>query len=263
MGQPRRDTDRHSAEAVERMWHLYADQIGIPGAGPAGIGEEAARPAEPVRVRARSGRLVVAVVAVVLISVTVGIALWPGSPALHVATDRRSPAPTSAPAGEADRVAPVAAPADDTAPRVQPSTPAVTAAEPIVAPAPAVQRDLVAPEASPASVTSTSLMFRISFDFGADDVDRESRRILDKVIVAMKANPDWRVAIEGHTDAHGAPDYNRALSERRAEAVRSYLQAAGVAPRRLSTTGFGAARPVAPNDAPGSALNRRVELHRR
>jgi outer membrane protein OmpA-like peptidoglycan-associated protein len=256
MSQPRRDTDRHSAEAVERMWHRYADQIGIPGAGPAGIGEEAARP--------RSRRLVVAVVAVVAIAVTVGIALWPGSPPLHVAADRRSPAPTSAPAGEADRVVPVAAPADDTAPRVQPPTPALTVAEPIVAPAPAVQRDLVAPEAtSPARVTGTSLMFRISFDFGADDVDRESRRILDKVIVAMKANPDWRVAIEGHTDAHGAPDYNRALSERRAEAVRSYLQAAGVAPRRLSAAGFGAARPVAPNDAPGSALNRRVELHRR
>ena len=79
----------------------------------------------------------------------------------------------------------------------------------------------------------------------------------------MKANPGWRVAIEGHTDALGSSEYNHALSERRAQAVKRYLEAAGVAPQRLSTAAFGASRPVAPNDARGNALNRRVELHRR
>jgi outer membrane protein OmpA-like peptidoglycan-associated protein len=60
-----------------------------------------------------------------------------------------------------------------------------------------------------------------------------------------------------------SPQYNLDLSQRRAAAVKSYLQAGGVNGSRLSTVGFGASRPVASNETPvGRALNRRVELVR-
>jgi outer membrane protein OmpA-like peptidoglycan-associated protein len=121
----------------------------------------------------------------------------------------------------------------------------------------------VEPAASAETRPERQLLSRINFDFATDDIDARSKRALDKVVAAMTANPGWRLTIEGHTDVHGTADYNRALSERRARAVRKYLEAAGIAPQRLTAVGFGASRPVAPNDAPGNALNRRVELHRR
>jgi OmpA-OmpF porin, OOP family len=105
-------------------------------------------------------------------------------------------------------------------------------------------------------------MLRMSFDFGTDGLDEASKRILDRVVVTMNANRNWRLAIEGHTDAQGTPDYNQTLSERRAQAVKNYLEAAGIPSQRLSTAGFGASRALGPNNARGNALNRRVELYR-
>jgi len=105
-------------------------------------------------------------------------------------------------------------------------------------------------------------MNRITFDFGSEGINAESKRTLDTIVVALKANPHWRIVIEGHTDAQGTPDYNRVLSERRAQAVEDYLEAAGIAPGRLRAAGFGASRPLAPNDARGNAVNRRVEIRR-
>ena len=66
----------------------------------------------------------------------------------------------------------------------------------------------------------------------------------------------------GHTDDQGSEEYNRGLSERRAQAVVAALIAGfGIAPDRLSPAGAGMSRPVASNDTEdGRALNRRVEL---
>jgi outer membrane protein OmpA-like peptidoglycan-associated protein len=65
------------------------------------------------------------------------------------------------------------------------------------------------------------------------------------------------------TDARGGAEYNQGLSTQRANAVKLYLQTAGVEAARLQATGYGFSRPVAPNDDPlGRAQNRRVELIR-
>ncbi|MBW8311622.1 MAG: OmpA family protein [Rhizobium sp.] len=70
-----------------------------------------------------------------------------------------------------------------------------------------------------------------------------------------------KVTIEGHTDSQGADDANRALSQRRADAVRRVLEEAGVAGSRMRATGKGESAPVAYNpSARGRALNRRVEV---
>jgi OOP family OmpA-OmpF porin len=71
-----------------------------------------------------------------------------------------------------------------------------------------------------------------------------------------------KVEIAGYTDASGSPTINRALSQRRAEMVMSYLVAKGVPSANMTAKGFGADNPVAPNTtAAGKAQNRRVELH--
>jgi OOP family OmpA-OmpF porin len=69
------------------------------------------------------------------------------------------------------------------------------------------------------------------------------------------------VVIEGHTDNTGSPDYNLRLSQLRADSVRSFLIANGIAPLRMQAIGFGETRPEAPNDnAAGRQQNRRVEI---
>jgi outer membrane protein OmpA-like peptidoglycan-associated protein len=109
---------------------------------------------------------------------------------------------------------------------------------------------------------SIDVTYRIAFEFGSDRLSAESKRILDEIVAAMNANPDWRLAIEGHTDAYGTPAHNQALSEQRAAAASAYLQSEGIEPRRLSIAGFGASRPLAPHTALESVRNRRVELRR-
>jgi outer membrane protein OmpA-like peptidoglycan-associated protein len=278
MNTQRRDTDRETAERVERIWQIYADEIGIPKAGPTGSDESLPQQSEalmqgrrPVRVMADSVGRLLAAVAVVVVAVIAGIALWPESSS--DTADRRSPTLASAPGKHAGDGLQALAPAVPTPNEVidplrwQPK-PDATVSRPMnpVPPSSAVFRpDIPQTSGTPSAETkqeSTDVMYRINFDFGSDRINDESKRTLDKFVVALKADPDWRVAIEGHTDAQGMPDYNRALSERRAQAVKAYLQSAGIAPGRLSTVGFGASRPVAPNDALGNVLNRRVEFHR-
>jgi outer membrane protein OmpA-like peptidoglycan-associated protein len=90
----------------------------------------------------------------------------------------------------------------------------------------------------------------------------EARAQLDRVADALKRMPpDRKIVIEGHADARGTDEYNRRLSEERANAVRSYLAQRGVAPERVVAMGRGEEDPIAPNrTAEGRANNRRVEI---
>jgi outer membrane protein OmpA-like peptidoglycan-associated protein len=77
----------------------------------------------------------------------------------------------------------------------------------------------------------------------------------------IKEDPNSKIVVEGHTDSQGTPEYNQDLSQRRAEAVRSYLETRGIAGDRISATGFGLSRAIADNNSPeGRANNRRVEI---
>ncbi|WP_417567131.1 OmpA family protein [Marinobacter sp.] len=87
--------------------------------------------------------------------------------------------------------------------------------------------------------------------------DSEIRRVAD----FLKENPETIVEIAGHSDSRGAADYNRALSQRRAEAVAGRLTGPlGIDPSRVSAVGYGEEAPIASNQtADGRAANRRVE----
>ena len=80
----------------------------------------------------------------------------------------------------------------------------------------------------------------------------------------MKAHPEVKVAVEGHTDNVGAPASNRTLSDQRAKSVVAAITAQGIGAGRLTAAGFGQDKPVADNASEdGRARNRRVELVRR
>jgi outer membrane protein OmpA-like peptidoglycan-associated protein len=84
---------------------------------------------------------------------------------------------------------------------------------------------------------------------------------LDNVVVALKANPDRNIVVEGHTDSQGQRAYNMDLSQKRADSVRSYIVSRGIPSEIIRAQGFGPDRPVADNNtAEGRANNRRVEI---
>lgn len=99
----------------------------------------------------------------------------------------------------------------------------------------------------------------ISFDTGRSDIRPQMRPVLDEIGRAI--DPQMLVTVVGHTDSTGSAALNDRLSLDRAEAVRSYLAARGLASGRVTVQGRGAQEPVAGNDSDsGRAANRRVEI---
>jgi outer membrane protein OmpA-like peptidoglycan-associated protein len=104
-------------------------------------------------------------------------------------------------------------------------------------------------------------VYGINFDTNSDVIRDESKPTIDKMAAMLKAKPEWKLTIEGHTDSSGGDLQNLPLSQRRADSVKTYLVSAGIAAGRLTTKGFGASQPLAGNEtATGRAQNRRVEL---
>lgn len=100
------------------------------------------------------------------------------------------------------------------------------------------------------------------FPVDGSQIDASGKRGLDEVAQVLRANPNLRVQIGGHTDSSGSDAYNRALSDRRAEAARTYLVSAGIAASRLEAEGFGESKPAADNTtAEGRQANRRTEIN--
>jgi OmpA-OmpF porin, OOP family len=101
----------------------------------------------------------------------------------------------------------------------------------------------------------------IYFAYGSAKLDPASKPLLASVLDVVTKCPRFKVEVSGHTDDSGAPADNQTLSQRRAEAVVSYLKAEGVAAGRLQAAGYGQTRPVAGNDSDKNrALNRRIEF---
>ncbi|MFQ5912327.1 MAG: OmpA family protein [Nitrospinota bacterium] len=101
----------------------------------------------------------------------------------------------------------------------------------------------------------------VLFDTAKWDIKRESVPILTNVVTVLKANPELRIEVQGHTDNRGAAQFNKTLSENRAKAIREYLVRQGIPTWRFSIAGYGFSRPVTSNATPeGRAQNRRVEL---
>ena len=114
---------------------------------------------------------------------------------------------------------------------------------------------------TPKAPTVTHFDLLVNFEFNSDELTQAAKENLDqfaKALLDPRLNGE-KFEIDGHTDAVGAEEYNQGLSERRANAVVSYLSSKGLDPSLLIAKGFGKTRPRVAN--PYSAENRRVETH--
>lgn len=101
----------------------------------------------------------------------------------------------------------------------------------------------------------------ILFDVNSSNLRAASRQNLDDLVASLEEYEGTDVLVVGHTDATGADDYNQTLSERRADAARTYLIGAGLEADRVTAMGRGEAEPIATNDTEvGRQENRRVEV---
>jgi outer membrane protein OmpA-like peptidoglycan-associated protein len=101
----------------------------------------------------------------------------------------------------------------------------------------------------------------VSFETGGSELTPESKKRLDAVIGAVKQNPGRTITIAGFTDSKGSENTNLALSQKRADAVKAYLENQGATTSSIFAVGRGETSPVASNEtAEGRAENRRVEI---
>jgi len=101
----------------------------------------------------------------------------------------------------------------------------------------------------------------VYFDFDKSTISGAERGKLQAVSEWFKANPGRSLFLAGHADKRGTPEYNRALGERRALAVREYLVGLGLPAASLYTNSYGSDRPAVDGDTEEAfAKNRRVEI---
>jgi peptidoglycan-associated lipoprotein len=158
-------------------------------------------------------------------------------------------------------------PPPQTAPPVTATTP-----EPTV-PVPSPDTDFPAPPADTREVLSEDIaeanrvarergwIRDVFFAFDASTLDADAQEALRQSATWLRANPAFRVRIEGHCDERGTEQYNLALGDRRAETAAPYLATLGVERNRIETVSYGEERPFEEgSDEAAWAQNRRAHL---
>ena len=101
----------------------------------------------------------------------------------------------------------------------------------------------------------------MQFNFDNATLRPENRELLSKIVGILLTSKNYGIYVYGHTDDIGSEEYNLDLSERRAQTVRDYLTENGIAPKIITSKGFGKSRPIVPDtSAEARAENRRVEI---
>lgn len=108
-------------------------------------------------------------------------------------------------------------------------------------------------------ILADNISDRVYFDTDSSVVNSEGQAALDRQATWLKDNDSVNILVEGHADERGTREYNLALGERRATAVKNYLTSQGIPAGRISTTSFGKERPaVVGNDDSSWSQNRRA-----
>ncbi|HXC92062.1 MAG TPA: peptidoglycan-associated lipoprotein Pal [Stellaceae bacterium] len=101
---------------------------------------------------------------------------------------------------------------------------------------------------------------RVFFEFDRSDVTPEAQQTLQRQAEWLQHYPNVSVTIEGHCDERGTREYNLALGERRANAAKQVLVAAGIPSSRISTISYGKDRPVVPGSNEEAWAQNRVAI---
>jgi len=138
---------------------------------------------------------------------------------------------------------PVVTPTPTPPPPPPPRTPTPTPTPPRVPTA-----DEIWSAKSVADLNNEHVLADVNFDYDVADLTETARNILQKNSDYMRQHPSLRITVEGHADSRGTNEYNLALGERRASAVRDYLVGLGVAVARISIVSKGEEEPLCRED---------------
>ncbi len=118
------------------------------------------------------------------------------------------------------------------------------------------------PDEVPAALKKfTGVIEGITFKTNSANITKKSYDVLDQAVKVLSDYPDTRIEISGHTDNVGKDEYNKELSQKRADAVKDYFVKRGIKAERLTAIGFGMEKPIADNKtSAGKAKNRRTEF---
>ncbi len=99
----------------------------------------------------------------------------------------------------------------------------------------------------------------VFFDYDKSNVKKMYMSEINKAIDVLLVKKNYLLVVEGHTDSKGSGAYNKALSQKRANAVKRYIASKQISVERIRAIGYGEDMPIATNDTEeGRALNRRV-----
>jgi peptidoglycan-associated lipoprotein len=122
------------------------------------------------------------------------------------------------------------------------------------------ERERLAREQATSGVRE-ALTAMVFFEYDSDEIGADAQSILQRKADILRANPSLRLRIEGHADERGSTEYNLALGQRRAEAVRAYFGEYGIDAGRFSTISYGKERPLVEGAGEEAwSRNRRAEF---
>ena len=108
---------------------------------------------------------------------------------------------------------------------------------------------------------NSSRLNNIFFEFNSANLSEDSKTELNQIVRFMSNNPGTKITIAGHTDDEGSIEYNKILSEKRAQAVYDYLINHDINPEHLTYVGYGESKPLVKNeDEKSRQINRRIEF---
>jgi peptidoglycan-associated lipoprotein len=138
---------------------------------------------------------------------------------------------------------PAPAPAPAPPPATTPATPPPPPPAPAPAPAPAPTEDEIFRNKTLEQLNAEKPLGDVFFAYDSTDLSAEARGLLQKNVEWMKKWTTTKAMVEGHADSRGTNEYNLALGERRADAVRDYLVSLGLATDRLTIVSKGEEQP--------------------
>jgi peptidoglycan-associated lipoprotein len=146
----------------------------------------------------------------------------------------------------------------------KPAEPVAPKAEPVVqAPPPKVEAPAPAPAPERDDVSDLLKGLAIHFDFDRADLTADSQKRLDTLADALRSHPAVHIKVAGNCDELGTEEYNLALGQRRADAVKTYLSHLGIQGGRIETVTFGKEKPLDPAHTPDAwSANRRDDFER-